>query len=85
MRMRSDAIRIRSARTPTQYLAARLIRGRHCGTNIGQLLARIIGSLNLSRKLGWAVSDNCTTNDTTLAQLAKMLNNSGISWDAKAR
>ena len=61
-----------------QCLAFRLIRGRHDGVNIGNLLFKVLKELGLERKLGWTVSDNAATNDAAVKHLSVLLQLEGV-------
>jgi hypothetical protein len=61
-------------RLATCLLGLKHLKGRHTGENMGDVLAQVIQSYDLSNKIGWFVCDNASCNDTTLRRLGEHIN-----------
>lgn len=57
-------------RLATCLLGLKHLEGRHTGENMGDVLSKVIKSYDLTDRIGWFVSDNASSNDTTLRRLA---------------
>ena len=58
-------------------------QGPHSGSNIADVIWKILDIFEITRRIGYITTDNTTNNDTTIAQLATNFRNVGIEFNAK--
>ena len=56
----------------------RRFQGSHSGSNIAEVLWKILEKYEITRRIGYITTDNATNNDTAIAQLATNFRNIGI-------
>lgn len=61
----------------------RRFQGPHSGSNIAEVLWKILERFEITRRIGYITTDNATNNDTAIAQLATNFRNVGIEFNAQ--
>ena len=75
----------RDLKYQTRLLALRRHRGAHYGGNLASSIERIINEWDIGQKIGVAICDNATTNDTCLASLYPRLKTALSPFDIRHR
>lgn len=61
----------------------RRFQGPHSGSNIAELLWKILERFELTKKIGYITTDNATNNDTAIAELGTYFSQIGIDFKAQ--
>lgn len=58
-------------------------QGPHTGSNIAEVLWKILERFEITRKIGYITTDNATNNDTAISELATYFGRVGIEFNAQ--
>lgn len=62
------------------------IEGSHSGANTAAVILRVVDRYDIRKKIGWATSDNASTNDRAMVVLQRVLDDpGGRHWIARKR